>query len=157
MKVKKKKKSEWELGEKIERERDGGGREWASMLKFHTLPNLWLKNYNSNTNLPRAEQEFDKVNFEKMNPLPTLSRAVCGLAWATHWESVLSHPCKSYLLYNHHQLNYHTRSILIANNTFSGYSCKRALNAGQFLDWGLGRGGFLCCWDIDRFAGWSEA
>lgn len=69
------------------------GREWTSMLKFHTLPNLWLKNYNSNTNLPQAEQEFDKVNFEKMNPLPTLSGAPCGLAWTAHWESVLSHPC----------------------------------------------------------------
>lgn len=100
----------WEWGEKNrwrrrrnrrvskerEREREMGGwvvREWTSMLKFHTLPNLWLKNYNSNTNLPQAEQEFDKVNFEKMNPLPTLSGAPCGLAWTAHWESVLSHPC----------------------------------------------------------------
>lgn len=58
----------------------GGGREWTSMLKFHTLHNLWLKNYNSNTNLPQAEQEFDKVNFEKMNSLPTLHRALCGQA-----------------------------------------------------------------------------
>ena len=58
----------------------GGGREWTSMLKFHTLLNLWLKICNSNTNLPQAEQEFDKVNFEKMNPLPTLSGTLSGMA-----------------------------------------------------------------------------
>ena len=61
----------------------GGAREWTSMLKFHTLLNLWLKICNSNTNLPQAEQEFDKVNFEKMNPLPTLSRTLSGLASST--------------------------------------------------------------------------
>lgn len=60
-----------------------GGREWTSMLKFHTPLNLWLKICNSNTNLPQAEQEFDKVNFEKMNPLPTLSGTLSGLASST--------------------------------------------------------------------------
>lgn len=74
---------------KREREREmRRGKVWTSMFKFHTLPSLWLKNYNSNTNLPQAEHKFDKVNFEKMNPLPKLSQALCSLAWATCWESV---------------------------------------------------------------------
>lgn len=78
----------WGLGKKKKQTKKegvggGGGREWTSMLKFHTLLNLWLKICNSNTNLPQAEQEFDKVNFEKMNPLPTLSGTLSGMASST--------------------------------------------------------------------------
>lgn len=56
----------------------GEGREGASMLNFtHSSISDW-KNCNSNTNVPQTEQKFDKVNTEKMNLLPSLSRALCG-------------------------------------------------------------------------------
>lgn len=56
----------------------GEGREGTSMLNFtHSSISDW-KNCNSNTNVPQTEQKFDKVNTEKMNLLPSLSRALCG-------------------------------------------------------------------------------
>lgn len=58
----------------------GEGREGAGLLNF-THPSIsdW-KNCNSNTNVPRTELKFDKVNIEKMNLLPSLSTAPCETA-----------------------------------------------------------------------------
>lgn len=56
----------------------GEGGEETGMLNFtHSSISDW-KNCNSNTNVPQTEQKFDKVNTEKMNLLPSLSRAACG-------------------------------------------------------------------------------
>lgn len=139
----------------------GKGREWewTSMFKFHTFLNLWLKNHNSNINFPQAENEFDKVNFEKMNSLPTLS---CALVWyELHVEYVLSNPCCSLTAYsnNNYLLNYMNQKHPICQQYILTLCpcCERDHCLLCIAEWWsvfkprAGIVSVLCCWDIDKF------